>query len=206
MISARAARKMAGFMRGLFTGGTYAVGGSSGPAAFGAKVPLAKGTVVLPGCLQDFVGDREELREPEAVAKHGPVEQGPRVPAVAIDEGVIVGDPEVKQDGTDHRVEEPAHPLLVDFPRDRQLSGRRSGGLPDFFPRHRGLLGVDLLEEAQVFRNPNRHRSADLQGGERHGFGGDMLATRTHSRLEVVVPVVAAGIVSGFKHAVSVDI
>ena len=70
-------------------------------------------TVILLRSLEDDVGDREELEEPESMPEHGPIEKRAGGPAVAVDEGVVVGEPEVKKHGADDRMKESGHVTVV---------------------------------------------------------------------------------------------
>ena len=61
---------------------------------------------VLRGRPAEDAGDREVLRQPVAGAQHRPVEEGARRPAVAVGEGVVVGEREVQHDRAHHGVDE----------------------------------------------------------------------------------------------------
>ena len=61
---------------------------------------------VLRGRPAEDAGDREVLRQPVAGAQHRPVEEGARRPAVAVGEGMVVGEREVQHDRAHHGVDE----------------------------------------------------------------------------------------------------
>jgi len=62
---------------------------------------------VLGRSFQEDLGDGDELEEPIPVPQHRPVEQSSRDAAVAVNERVVVGQPEMQDDRPQDRMEKP---------------------------------------------------------------------------------------------------
>src|SRR6185503_2078430 len=65
---------------------------------------IEKRLLILAGSLVDDFRDRDEFAEPVSLSEHRPVKERPCAAPIPVDEGMVIGQPEVQYDRTHHRV------------------------------------------------------------------------------------------------------
>src|SRR3954447_20635793 len=78
----------------------------------GVRLGFYERTGIASWRFADEPRDRQVLGEPVAPRPHEPEEEDPRGTAVAIQERVVIRQPEMEEDGADYRMDEPARPLV----------------------------------------------------------------------------------------------
>ena len=86
-------------------GKSLLIGGSGNKWRRSRPFRCAERKRVLRRCLQEDFGNGHELEQPIFCSQHRPVEQSARGSSVSVHERVLVGQPEMQQDGSDHRMQ-----------------------------------------------------------------------------------------------------
>lgn len=85
---------------------------------------VEEGAVVTLGMSKNFARDGDVFKNPKALLQHSPIEQSARGAPVAVHKGVVVGQPEVQDDGTHHGVQEKrVVPLVGEIAEQLQARG-----------------------------------------------------------------------------------
>ena len=148
----------------------------------GQVVPVSLGVQERPGIpgrgLLEETADRDELAHPVPVTEHRPVEERPSRAPVAIFERVVVGEPEVKRDGADDRVQKrTVSRVLVGEPDQRVHPIRQ------LFRWRRGMENAVLrgIPHPDAFFSRGLHTPGGVRVVERVGRHGDI---QTLQRIE----------------------